>query len=417
MRAEVSMKKINRWAALLLVVQFSAYLAAQAPAPTQTPVAPASATKPQSPTTPPAAKPASPPAAQTPAPAVATPPAVVPPPPPIPSPQPPQPNIPAAQLIWSVVLNNDVPNPLPAVAAAVSQRSAVLAGDRVVAVYEVSSEISRAGRPLNTYRLVSMDVLNGEIKVQKDLQGQTLPALYASDDGHIVLEQTGLTRINPDLSESGEKLSSESFAHRRSLLISPDGATLAYWAEGTTVFLDAHTLTPSGVRIRGPVPTSVSHQAIVTSDPVWSSQFPRDTAFITRLDARSPRLLYHGACVGHPFFLAEDKILSISCGKVRITDIAGKLLKELPLGAQFGEFAGVSRDGQRFAIESSDYSATDPSFNASELFVIYDAGSFEPVATVTPDSLPEARSWSALAQDGHTFLCGGPQKLSLYRIP
>jgi hypothetical protein len=342
---------------------------------------------------------------------------VVPPPPPIPSPQPPQPNIPAAQLIWSVFLNKDASSPLPAVAAAASQRSVVFAGDRVVAVYEVSSEISRAGRPLNTYRLVSIDALNGEIKAQKDLQGQTLPALYATDDGHIVLEQTGLTRINPDLSESGEKLNNESFAHRRALLLSPDGTTLAYWAQGATVFLDTHTLTPSGVRIRGPVPTSISHQALVTSDPIWSSQFPRDVAFITRFDARTPHLLYHGACGGRPTYLTEDKILSIACGKVKVTDLAGKLLKELPLGSAFGAFAGVSRDGLRFAIESSDYPVTDPSFNAAELFVLYDAGSFEPVATVTPDSLPEARSWSALAQDGHSFLSGSPQKLSLYRIP
>jgi hypothetical protein len=341
-----------------------------------------------------------------------------PPPPPIASPLPPFPNIPAAQLLWSAVLDKDAPTPLRPDSEAIRLRSAAIAGDRAVAVFEAHPEASRGGRPLTTYRLATVDLATGKVLAQQDLPAPSRPSLFATDDGHLLLAQASVTRLNPDLTESGEKFADPSrTVARREILLAPDGATLAWSGDGTTLFLDAHTLQPTGLRLKSPLPAAASKSSLLSTAPVWSSQFPKDLGFVALYDGRSPRLLYRGPCAGHPVFLRDDKILTVACSKVTILDLTGKLLKELPVGAAFGTFAGASRDGSRFAIESSDYPVVDPSYNATELFTIYDAATFLPVATVTPDSLPDTRSWSAFSQDGKSFFCGSAKKISLYRIP
>jgi hypothetical protein len=342
----------------------------------------------------------------------------VPPPPPIPSPQPPQPNIPAAELLWSTVLDKDAPTPLQPGSEFIVLHSAALAGDRAVAVFEAQPQTTRGGRPFTTYRLATLDLANGKILAQRDLHDQARPFLFSTDDAHLLLQQSSLIRLNPDLTESGEKFALASKSPARHLFfLSPDGGTLGLWSDWMTSLLDAHTLQPLGLRIRGPEPTAVSKRALLSNDPAWASEFPGALSFMVLKDLRSPHLLYRGPCAGHPVFLGEDRILTVACAKVFILDLTGKLLKELPLGASFGAFAGLSRDGSRFAIESSDYPPTDPSYSATELFTLYDAATLAPVATVTPDSLPEARSWAAFSQDGKSFLTGSPKKVSLYKIP
>jgi len=326
-----------------------------------------------------------------------------------------QPKTLPAELMWSVEPAKDAMPILPAESEYASQRSAVVVGDRVDLVFEVSSEISRGGRPVNTYRLLSLDRTTGEVQGQKQIQGQTLPSILATDDDHLLLVHPSVTRLNPDLTESGEKF--EEAGHGQSAFISPDGSVLAHWTGKSTELLDAHTLRFTGIQIKGSEPISVSKRTILTNDTFWSNQFPKDLSFITLIDQRSPHLLYRGPCGGRPAFLSETKILSTGCGKATVLDLSGRILKDLPLGAAFGWFAGVSRDGSRFAISSSDYPISDPSYAATEVFTIYDAETYAPVATVAPQTLPEARSWSGFSMDGHMFLSGSAKKLNLYKIP
>jgi hypothetical protein len=221
------------------------------------------------------------------------------------------------------------------------------------------------------------------------------------------------------LSESGEKFNEN--GHGRTVSISPDGSELAHWLGGETELLNASTLIPSatrlGVRGRGPEPDAVSKSAVLSDDARWASQFPKDLRFVTLFEGIRPHILYHGPCGGRPEFISEGKILFVGCNKVTVIDTTGKVLKEIPLSAAYGGFAGVSRDGLRFAIVSSDYSAGDPAYKPDELFTIYNSDTYEVVATVTPETSAAARSWSAFSPDGKLFLCGSPQKLSLYRIP
>jgi hypothetical protein len=326
-----------------------------------------------------------------------------------------RPKDPRAVLIWSVVLLGRAPAVLPTEAEDRATRSLVVAGDRVVALFESASEISHGGQPRNTYRLLSLDLKTDEIKGQKEFSAQSFPYVFATSDDHVILGHSTLTRLNPDLTESGESFKEAGQGHTR--LISPDGSVLAHQTGKETELLSALTLSSTAVHIAGPEATSVSKSAVVSTDARWASQFPREATFITLIDAQLPHLLHHGPCGGRPVFLSDEKILSIGCGKATVIDPSGKLLKELPLGAAQGSFAGVSRNGSRFAIITSDYSVGDPSYQPDELFTIYNSESYEVMATVDPETEQQGHPWSAFSPDGSVFICGGPKKLSLYHIP
>jgi hypothetical protein len=323
--------------------------------------------------------------------------------------------IPSAQLLWSVVPDKNASELLPTEAENASLRGAVLAGDRIVAVYEASSEISRGGRPLRTFRILSLDQKSGGVKDRKEIQGQSLPFLFATGDDHIVLAQPSLTRLNPDLTESGEHFAETGLG--RTTMISPDGSVLAHLTVDGTELLSATSLTLIGVRIKGTKPSAVGKRSILSDDAQWASQFPQDLAFVARIDEQEPHLLFHGKCGGKPVYLSERKILFIGCGKANVIDLSGNVLRQFSLGATYGSFAGVSRDGSRFAILSTDSLLGDPNFNSAELFTIYNSESYEPVATVQPEKKQDARSWSAFSGDGKLFICGGAKKLNLYKIP
>jgi hypothetical protein len=324
-----------------------------------------------------------------------------------------------AERIWSVALDADALPVLPTEAAFAGTRSAAIFADRADALFKTSSEVSHGGRPVSTYRLVSLDLKTGAVKGQKEIQGQSFPDLFATADDRLIVGHISLTRLNPDLSASGEEY--KQTGQGRTLSISPDGSELAHWADGKTELLDARTLSSAGVRIaaegRWSEPAAVSKSAILSSDARWVSQFPQELTFITLIDGAGMHLLYHGPCGGRPAFLSAEKILFVGCGKVTVIDATGKLLKELPLGAAYGGFAGVSRDGSRFAVVSTDYSAGDPSYQPDELFTIYNSETYAAVAVAAPETPSQSRSWSAFSPDGKLFLSGDAKRLSLYKIP
>ncbi|MGC9157649.1 MAG: hypothetical protein ACP5FH_01570 [Terracidiphilus sp.] len=326
---------------------------------------------------------------------------------------------PQAARLWSVALAPDALPVLPEEAALEATRSAVIVADRAVALFQTGFEVSVGGRPLSTYQLVSLDLKSGAVKDQEEIQGQSFPDLFATADDHLILGHTSLVRLNPDLTASGEKFKQDGAGE--TLAISPDGSRMAHWSGGETELLDARTLALSGVRLGGgdkwPPPAAAGKSAVLSSDARWMSRFPRDLSFVTLIDAAGPHLLYRGSCGGRPAFLSEGKILFVACRRVTVIDSAGKVLKEFPLGAAYGGFAGVSRDGSRFAIVSTNYSVGDPSYQPDELLTIYNSATYEPVAVVAPQTSSQARSWSAFSPDGKLFLAGDAKMLSLYAIP
>jgi hypothetical protein len=83
---------------------------------------------------------------------------------------------------------------------------------------------------------------------------------------------------------------------------------------------------------------------------------------------------------------------------------------------EYGGFAGASRDGSRFAINSSGEEG-DPSFLIYEHFIIYDGNTAAPIAMVPIKNLPERQSWSAFSPDGKYFVVGNPNDLNMYQVP
>jgi hypothetical protein len=331
-----------------------------------------------------------------------------------PLPGPAETKIPSAQTVWSVQLDASDALPVQEDTVFASQHSAVIVGDRAVAIYPSQPETSRGGHPVIGFRMVSLDLASGKVKGEKQVEGQSMPNLFATDDGHIDFGRLALIRMNPDLSETGDKFKQ---SKGRIAGSSPDGSALAYWSEQGTEIVSADTFSVSGGLIRGPEPAAVSKSTLLFDDMRWAGEFPQDISFVTLLDRGVPHLLYHGRCGGHPEFLSDNRFIFISCGKATVMDTAGRVLKEFPLVGGYGWFAGVSRNGSRFALGTSEYPAGDPSFAAGALITVFDAASYGPLATVPTEPGSGKRPWTAFAQDGHLFLSGDPGRLTLYRIP
>jgi hypothetical protein len=82
----------------------------------------------------------------------------------------------------------------------------------------------------------------------------------------------------------------------------------------------------------------------------------------------------------------------------------------------WGNFAGASADGLRFALASS-YFEGDPDFIVYEYFTIYDATNGKVLSVINMKDLPKRQSSSAFSPDGRYFVAGSPNKLTLYELP
>ena len=117
---------------------------------------------------------------------------------------------------------------------------------------------------------------------------------------------------------------------------------------------------------------------------------------------------------GRPQFLREDRILTATCKTARILDTQGNIIKTIAQRDPVS-FAGVSQNGKRFALQVATFSSTHSL--KREAFVVYSVETGEPIAEVTPDSLADEQSWTALSPDGSMIVVGSPQRLTLFRLP
>jgi len=330
------------------------------------------------------------------------------------APAPAQRSVPDAEEIWSVTLSGAASQGETSSDFAATRR-AIIAGDRIVVVFETGPTVFVGNRPKSTYRLLSLDLKTGAVRNQRDISDYRNPDLYAADDNHIVMGEFSLTRLNPDLTSTSEQFTEK--GRGRTIQMSPDGSTLAHETTPGTELLDSHTFLPTGPRLTESTPTAVSRNAVLTDNVHWIGQYPHDATFVTLTDKSGQHLLYHGQCSGRPTFLNDTKVLVTGCGKITILDVSGRIVREANLRSKAGDFAGVSRDGARFAIQNSESTWGDPPRIRSESFTIYDSEKAEPLAIIRSKSLPERRSWSAFSKDGHLFVMGSSAKLSLFHIP
>jgi hypothetical protein len=219
--------------------------------------------------------------------------------------------------------------------------------------------------------------------------------------------------LNADLSSAGRSFTPD---RGRANQISPDGGTVAWETFPGTTLLNSHTLNRWGEQIAESAPTSVSRRAILADNVYWHGDYPNDHAFVTLSDENGQHLLFHGECGGRPEFLTDDKVIFGGCGKIRIINVRGNLLREIKTFEGSPSFAGASQDGKRFAFQFTTVKG-DPPAPLYEHFVVYDTDTGRPIATVRITDLPEYYSWSAFSADGRYFVAGNPNDLSLYQVP
>jgi hypothetical protein len=321
---------------------------------------------------------------------------------------------PKAPRLWSTVLQKGTGQAMNTGSPYASTRQVVVSGGRVLAIFDSGFSYYEDKKPMSAYRLVSIDAKTGQIRNSLELFGHwgAMPYLYATNDGHVILEQGSLKSLNPDLTDAGPHLTVD---HGRIVDMSPDGTTLAWETDPGTTLLDSHTLAPTGKRLSESSPASVAPVAVLTTNTFWYRDFPNDKEFIGLANEQGLRLLFHGNCLGPPHFISDESILLAGCGKIRVINTEGKLLREAAFGG-YASFAGASQDGRRFALQFSDERG-DPSEVLYEYFVVYDASTLRPRATIPISDLPERQSWSAFSADGLYFAAGNPNNLSLYQLP
>jgi hypothetical protein len=131
-------------------------------------------------------------------------------------------------------------------------------------------------------------------------------------------------------------------------------------------------------------------------------------------DVTGPKTLRR--CEFSPGIPVNVQSWQFGCSTIKIVDRDGRVLAEQPVVDGFGGFAGASRDGSRFALESSEGEG-DPSFLLYEHFTIYDGNTANALAMGPITNLPERQSWSAFSPDGKYSAVGNPNNLGLYRLP
>lgn len=320
----------------------------------------------------------------------------------------------AARKVWSVVLQKGTWQAMNTGSEFGATRQLTFAGDRIIAVFDAGFSSYQGKQPMSKYRVVSLDRDTGAIRDQMEFTGLwgAMPYVFGTDSGKIVLIGPGPAELlNPNLSRTGIALTYRGIIHD----ISPDGSTLAWETLPGTTLLASNTLQSAG-KISQSNPVSLIKTAVLNTDHYWYRDFPKDTFFVTLTNSSGEHLLLHNHCGSIAQFLSEERILIVGCGRIRILDPHGRAVTEAKNIDRGGLFAGVSQNGNRFALEYSDERG-DPSVLLYERFVIYDTATAAPVASVLMDSLPEQQSWSAFSPDGRYFAVGNPNKLTLYSLP
>jgi hypothetical protein len=295
-------------------------------------------------------------------------------------------------------------------------RSVVFAGDRIVLASRVEMRrVEGSQNPAAVYQLLSLDAKSGKVRNTREILAFGSLQVFATNDEHVIVSGRTVMRFTPDLKEAGS-FDYQARGHKFGSVenISPDGSTLGNATSPGLELIDARTLTATMLTDRPIVATGVSSKAVVSDSPWWIQDYPKEKSFVTLTDDKGQHLIFHGDCGGRPQFLSDDRVLTANCKIARILDTEGKILKTITTNDPIS-FAGVSQNGERFALQVASFSDTHSI--KRERFVVYSVDSGEPVAEVTPDVPGEEQSWTALSSDGSMIVVGSPLKLTLYRLP
>jgi len=294
--------------------------------------------------------------------------------------------------------------------------SVVFAGARIVLVSKVGMrKVEGAQVPQQVYQLLSLDASTGKVEDTREIAAFASVQVFATNDAHVIVSGRSLLRLTPGLKDDGSfdyHATGHEFGNVEN--VSPDGSTLGNATIPGFELIDTRTLKATELTASPSVDTSVSSKGFVTDNVHWTGDYPKDLSFITYTDAAGEHLLYHGKCGGRPQFLTDNLIFEPGCTSPLIVDTRGNLVRTISSKGSFS-YAGVSQNGQRFALQIASFS--DAGSLKHERFVVFSVDTGEPIAEVTPDELAEGQSWTAFSPDGSLFVVGSPLRLTLCRLP
>ena len=294
-------------------------------------------------------------------------------------------------------------------------RSMVFAGDRIVLASRSDKQPEAATASQTAFQLISLDAETGAVKDTREITSSSHLNLFATADAHVIVSGSNLMRLTPDLKDAGAvEVGADGNKLGKVENISPDGARLGNSTNPGFELIDATTLHSAKLSLSPAADASVNSKGFVTNTQQWSGEYPGETSFLTYVDGNGSYLIYHGRCGGKPQFLSDTLILEPGCKKPFVINTSGDTIKTLALSGDFS-FAGVSRDGTRFALEVGQY--TSDHILQTERFVIYSTETWKPIAEINPEYIRDDPSWTAFSADGSLFVVGSPVRLALYRIP
>jgi len=295
-------------------------------------------------------------------------------------------------------------------------RSVVFAGERIVVAVGLGMQaVAGKPTPVRFCQLLSLDAQTGEVKNRRDFPECVTLAIFATNDGHIIVSSSSVLRLTPELKDEGSfDYRASGHKHGRIQNVSPDGSTLGNATSPGFELVDARTLKATQLTSDPSVDTSVSSKGFVTNNIQWIGKYPKEIGFVTYVDAAGSHLVYHGGCGGRPQFLSDDLILEPGCKDPLLIDTQGNVIKTLAVNGRFS-FAGVSQDGKRMALQIAKVSSKG--VLEKEKFVIYSVESGQAIAEAAAKESAEEQSWTAFSPDGSMFAVGSPLKLTLYRLP
>ncbi|HEY5331709.1 MAG TPA: hypothetical protein VIJ79_17655 [Acidobacteriaceae bacterium] len=116
---------------------------------------------------------------------------------------------PEPQRVWSAVLQEETWQGMNTGSEYAATRQVVVAGDRVLAVFDAGSAGYEGNWPVSNYRLLSLDIATGTKKNEIDFPGRwgSMPYIYSAENSQIDVQSNPPRRLNPDLSPVGEAVS------------------------------------------------------------------------------------------------------------------------------------------------------------------------------------------------------------------
>lgn len=243
------------------------------------------------------------------------------------------------------------------------------------------------------------------------------PFIFATSNGDILVSAGGRLRLLSSLLKPLDI--SFDLTGGEANRVSPSGARIGWQRFSRnppkTIFLDTRSLKPRE--------TFASCNIEAMSDKVVDESVVLVNEHSTpAIDVCEPGNSTHPFYRGpfqpfYYFYLTNQVMLILSGDHLKLIDQRGAMLGEDDWSGEDVNFAGVSRDGSRFAIATERSGFGDPPLINKETFVVYETSTASPICEIDSPYPPSLQSPSALSPDGKAFAIWNGSEIRYFRLP